>query len=169
MITNINKKNSKIIIKSIIYDVCSLLLFISLFLISKNIGFPFYYFEPLRLIILLGFLVTNKKNAYILAIFIPLLSFIFISHPPFFKMIIVSFELIMNILILNYFLNQFKNIFISAFLSIVVSKLLYYIFEYIFININLLTYEQVAHPLLPQLIITILFSLMIYLKLKKSS
>lgn len=107
--------------------------------LSHVAPFPVYLLDPMRFFMLLGYLFTRQNaNAYLLAFTIPLFSALVSGHPPFFKALLISIELIVNILLFIQLLNRTKlHVAFSLFLGIVGSKLVYYAFKFAFINIGL--------------------------------
>jgi len=115
---------------------------------------PLYYIEPMRLAVLFCLIHTSKKNAFLIAITIPLFSLVVSSHPGFLKAILITGELLIN-LWLFYFLVKKINVFTAAFLSIILSKLMYYSVKYLFIQSQLIDDGLVSTPLIVQLIIAV--------------
>jgi len=72
-------------IKTYIIDF-SLLIFIYFIpAISHLLAFPVYYFDPMRIALVVALIHTSKKNSFIIALTLPLFSFIISSHPQFIK------------------------------------------------------------------------------------
>lgn len=70
--------------------------------LSHLTSIPFYRFEPMRCVLLLCLLFTgSKKNAYIMALTLPLFSFLAGGHPVLAKALLMAFELSANVLIFN--------------------------------------------------------------------
>ena len=49
--------------------------------LSHLVSFPIYYSEPVRIFLIFTMVHTQKKNAYVLALTLPLFSFLVSSHP----------------------------------------------------------------------------------------
>lgn len=130
---------------------------------SHLLNLPFYLLEPIRIITLLSLIHTRKLNAYILALTLPVFSFAVSGHPVLFKMLIMTCELLANIWLFDFLNKKINNTEISMGLSVSISKLIYYTLQYIVISMNLLSWEQVEHPILPQVIVIFALSGYIYL------
>ncbi|MGA2297527.1 MAG: hypothetical protein ABSG15_08280 [FCB group bacterium] len=155
-------------IRSIILDILALTAIYFIPTLSHLFSFPVYLIEPLRVFIILSIVYTNKTNAYILALTMPLFSFIVAGHPVFFKMLIICAELSLNIWLFFIISEKIQNKFLSMLLSIIGSKLFYYLIQFIFIKVSLLTLQEVEHPILPQFIVTIGLSLFMLISLGKN-
>ncbi len=136
MILNISYQKN--LFKTIIFDIISITFVVFIPVVSHLSGFPFYVFEPMRILIIPYFLLTRSKNAYFLAIALPLISFLIVGHPVFFKFPLVAIDLFVNIIFLNTLINKQINKYICLLISILLSKLVYYLFKYIFINLDVL-------------------------------
>jgi hypothetical protein len=108
--------------KIIIYDFIALSIIYLIPTLSHIFNFPVYYLDPMRLMIFLVIIHTNKRNSYIIAATLPLVSFIASSHPVFVKSLTMSVELILNVWLYYELSKMFKNKFLPAALSILVSK-----------------------------------------------
>jgi len=134
--------------------------FIPAFVHATN--FPLYYFEPMRLLLFAAYLISrNNANAFLLALTIPLVSSILPPyHPPFYKAIIISLELVVNLGCFIWLINKSKwPPFLLFFISTVISKIFYYGFKYIFIKMALIEGNLISTDLLTQLITLGLLSL----------
>jgi len=145
-------------IKSIILDIFALTAIYFMPTIAHMFSLPVYLIEPLRIILVLSIVHTNKANAYILALSMPLFSFLVSGHPVFFKMLMISGELALNVWLFFFISKRVSNKFVSMFGSIVISKLFYYVVQFIFISAALLTAEEVEHPIIPQIIVSVVLS-----------
>lgn len=107
--------------------------------LSHIAPFPVYLLDPMRVFMLLGYLLTRQNaNAYLLAATIPLFSALVTGHPPFFKAVLISIELMANIFIFIQLLRQNKlNPAIALFISIFASKLVYYSMKFFFIKFGM--------------------------------
>ena len=147
--------------KIVLLDLILLLLIYFLPTLSHLIGFPLYLLDPMRIVVLSSLLLLgNKKNAYILALTIPLFSFMFSGHPIFPKNILISIELITNIFVFFSLRSKINNTFISIFFSIVISKLIYYGLKYLFVIFGILEMEIISTSLLIQLSVALLISIL---------
>lgn len=127
------------LLRVVLVDSSILLLMLFLPAISHLMAFPLYKFEPMRIMVLLGFLLSaNKKNAYLLALMLPLFSFAVSGHPVMAKAILMMCELGINVLFFSIMMNKRVNTFIAMFLSIVLSKLVYYFIKFLLISVGVL-------------------------------
>ncbi len=139
-------------------DICALLFIYFIPTFSHLTNAPLYLFEPMRIFIILALLHSNKTNAYILAITLPIFSFTVASHPVFLKSIIMSVELALNVFLFNALLKKKINGFLSVFLSIAASKLAYYLLKFILVQSFLIQSDVVSTPIYIQIIVTVLLS-----------
>ena len=128
--------------------------------------FPLYYFEPMRLLLFAALLISrNNINAFFLAVTLPLVSTILPPHhPPFYKAIIISLELFVNVACFVWSVTKIKwPPFILFFISTVISKLFYYGLKFIFIKMSLIEGKLITTDLFTQLItlsaLSILFAI----------
>ena len=155
---------------SVKYFILDLLLLIVLYLlpaISHALVIPFYLLDPMRIIVFISILFTDKKNSFILALTIPVFSFLLASHPVLIKSLLIAAELIFNLFLFYGLYKKYKNIFVITFLSIVVSKLFYYFLKYIAIQAGLLNFSLISTSLWIQLIVTAAISLAVFFTSKK--
>lgn len=129
-------------------------------------AFPLYYFEPMRLLLFGAYLLSrDHKNAYLLALTLPLVSTIFPPHhPPFYKAVIMSVELFANIACFHWLSGKLKwQAGILIFISTVASKIIYYGLKFLFIKLALIDGALVTTSLLLQLgtltVLSVLFAL----------
>ena len=118
-------------VKSVNYStvfICDVIFLMLMYLIptlSHLTSWPLYMFEPMRCVLLLNLLVLgNKKNAYLMAITLPLFSYFVGSHPVLVKSLIMTIELVMNIWLFDMFTRKVANCMLAMLLSILVSKAL---------------------------------------------
>jgi hypothetical protein len=113
----------------------------------------------MRCVLLLNLLLTgSKKNAYVMAVTLPLFSFFVGGHPVFAKAILMAAELTANVLLFDILSRNMKNTAIAMFVSIAASKMFYYIIKYGIISVRLLDGPIVATELVTQLIVAIVLS-----------
>jgi len=126
--------------------------------LSHLFSFPLYYAEPMRIMVILAIAHTTKRNAYLLALTLPLFSLMISGHPIFFKSLLMSAELAINVFLFFQISKKIENQFFSMLMSIIISKALYYILKFGLININLIHLDLVSTPLLVQLFISVAIS-----------
>ncbi len=125
--------------------------------LSHLFSLPVYLIEPMRIMLILAMVHTNRTNAYVLAVGLPLFSFLVSSHPVFAKMILIAAELSLNVF-LFYLLRKKTNVFLSVMGSVVLSKLAYYIVKFALLQFALLKGGLVGIPIYIQVIMTLIFS-----------
>ena len=126
--------------------------------LTHIVGFPLYYFEPMRIMVILAIAHTTKKNAYLLAITLPLFSLMMSGHPVFYKSLLMSVELCLNVYLFYLISKKIHNLFFSMLISIILSKAIYYLVKFVLINISIVSLELVSTPLLIQLFVSLAIS-----------
>lgn len=134
--------------------------------LSHILSLPIYLIEPMRLMLILALVHTNKRNAYLLAFTLPLFSFLVSGHPVFAKMLLISFELALNVFLFYYISKRTPNVLFAALGSILLSKAAYYLVKFGLLQMLLLNGNLVSTPLFIQLITTLVFSFYCYLLLR---
>lgn len=160
--------NSIPLIKYSVFDVLLVAIIYFLPTLSHLMSFPLYLADPMRIMILLAFIHTNKSNAFFLALTLPIFSHLISLHPLAFKSIIISFELIINCYLLTFFLKKNLNIFLTFFSSIIISKFFYYGFKYILLSYNMIDGNLISTSPEIQLLVTFILSIYGYLILSKT-
>jgi hypothetical protein len=150
-------------IKTYLIDFSLLLLIYFLPAISHLFAFPIYYLDPMRIALVVALIHTSKRNSYIIALTLPLFSFLISSHPQIIKSFLLSAELIINLSLFFLLKEKLKNVFTSLFISIVISKAIYYLLKFVFISSALLDDKLFSTPFYFQLISAIMLSSYIYL------
>ena len=112
----------------------------------------------MRLMLVLALVHTNKRNSYILALSMPLFSFIISGHPVFAKMFLIGMELSLNVFLFYLLAGRIRNVFPAIFISILLSKAVYYLLKFALIRLAVIDTSLVATPLLIQLVMTLVFS-----------
>jgi hypothetical protein len=153
---------------SILTDVSALAFIYLVPTISHLISLPVYLIEPMRLMLILALVHTNKKNAYLLAVTMPVFSMIISGHPVLPKMILIAMELSLNVFLFYALSKKMKHIFPAILLSIFFSKIIYYIFKFILIQLTVINTELFATPILVQVITTLVFSIYLVVFYKKN-
>lgn len=128
--------------------------------LSHVVAMPFYLFEPFRLVVLTSLIVlANSRNAFFLALTLPVFSFFVSGHPLFAKMILISGELFLNIVLYNLFSKHISTPYCTLFLSIALSKAVYYLLKFAFISMGILPTTLVSNSLFAQLIVAVFTAL----------
>ncbi len=127
--------------------------------ISHLLNFPLYLLEPMRIMVILAMVHTHRKNAYILALTLPVFSFLVSAHPHFLKSMLITFELLLNVWIFYAIFNKMRNALAATVFSVFLSKMFYYLLKFVFIAALLIEGDLVSTPIYIQLIMTSVFGL----------
>lgn len=130
--------------------------------ISHLFAFPVYYLDPMRIALVVAIITTSKRNAFIIALTLPLFSFLISSHPSVVKSLLLCAELTINLGLFYLIKDKFNNLLLPFFISIIASKLIYYTLKFTFINFGMLNDNLISTPLLFQLIAAIVMSFIIF-------
>jgi len=146
-------------ISYVIFDILALAFIYLVPTISHMLSFPLYLIEPMRIALILALVHTTKRNAYIIALTLPIFSYLVSAHPVFYKMLLISGELVLNVWLFYFILSKTKNAFVSILSAIVTSKAIYYIAKFIAVALILKTGESIiATSLTIQVATTLVFS-----------
>lgn len=154
----LNLMKSRSFIKSALFDILALAFIYFLPAITHFFSFPLYYADPMRIVLILCLVHTSKSNSLIIALTLPVFSFIIASHPSMYKSMLIASELMLNLALFFLISQKIKNIFGSMIISIAVSKLFYYTAKYFFISGGLIEGELVTTPILIQAVAAVIFS-----------
>lgn len=120
--------------------------------------FPLYQFDPMKILVLITVVYSNRGNSMGIAAALPVLSFLSTGHPVFPKFLIMSGELMVFAFVLG-MLSQSRSSGLVAFLgAVLISKLAYY-----FIKFSVISLGWLQTPLLTTSVITQLQALLILL------
>lgn len=158
---------SKTKIKTLLIDLIAILFIAFAPAISHMVALPIYMLEPMRIMLIVSIVHTSRKNSYIVALLLPLFSFIISAHPSVFKTLLISAELLLNVFLFSLLLNSFKNIFVSSLSSIVISKIFYYTVKFGLLSFGLINGEFISTPIYLQVIVALLLSVYLLLFYKK--
>ena len=136
--------------------------------LSHATALPLYRFEPMRLLLFVAILATNRRNALLMALWLPLLSFLTSGHPIFPKVVLIQGELVVNALVFYEIFRRSNRFAVGAAVSIVASKAIYYAAKYVLIETAVLKGDLVATPWAYQLA-TFLFILLTGILICRSS
>ncbi|NMB83171.1 MAG: hypothetical protein GYA14_15280 [Ignavibacteria bacterium] len=156
-------------IRTLLFDLFAILFIAFAPAISHMIALPLYMLEPMRILLIASIVHTSRKNSYIIALLLPVFSIIISAHPSFYKALLISSELLLNVFLFSLLLNYFKNTFAAIFTSIVISKLFYYTAKFGMISFGMINGELISTPIYLQVIVTILLSVYIFLFYKKDN
>lgn len=150
-------------VKSVLFDLIALVAIYLVPAISHVVGFPVYYLEPMRIMLVLAIVHTSRKNAYLIALTLPLFSLLISTHPSLVKSSLITLELLLNVWLFFFLSEKLSNKMLSMFISIILSTIFYYILKLIMINTALLSGNLISTPLYIQIIMLIFFSGYVYL------
>jgi hypothetical protein len=163
--------NSKSVIypRIIVTDILVLALVYCIPALSHLSSFPLYYLDPMRLLLFTGYIISRSNaNAYLLAVTIPLFSTLVTGHPPFYKAILISVELLANISLLHFLLTRSRwHVMLALLASTIASKIIYYTCKYIFICAGLIEPGLITTSLWMQLLVVAGISVFFTLFFKK--
>lgn len=126
--------------------------------LSHLLSLPLYLIEPMRLMLVLALVHSSKQNAYLLALSLPLFSFLVSGHPVMAKMFLMTGELALNVFLFYKLAKWVKSPFMLILSSILLSKLAYYLLKFLLLETVLLQGNLVATPLWIQLLTMLAFS-----------
>ena len=148
----------------LISDILAFVLIMLIPTLAHLLPFPLYYLDPMRLILFgVYFANRNHYNAYLLALVLPVFSMLYSGHPAFYKAILISLELFLNIIVLHFLFRKEINVFFAVLISIVLSKLLYYLLKFAFIKWSLISGELFSTNLIIQIVIALGLSTFFFL------
>lgn len=148
-------------IRTVVTDFLALAVIYLLPTLSHLSGIPFYYLEPMRIVVMMSLLFTHRWNSLLLALTIPLFSFLVASHPSMIKVLLVTIDLTLNIMLFIFLIKRIKQTYIAVFLSISISKIIYYLLKYSFTQFNLIDGALVTTSLYIQIIIAVTLSFVV--------
>jgi hypothetical protein len=149
--------SQKTMINSLIINSVALLFIYFTPALSHLLNFPLYLVEPMRIMVVLAMVHGDKRNAFILAATLPLFSFAISAHPVFYKMLLISAELSLNVWLFYVLKERMRNNFMAMISAVVLSKTAYYLLKSVFISAALLGAGLFSTPVWIQGLTTILF------------
>lgn len=159
--------SSKMKIRTLLIDFLALLFIAFAPALSHLVALPIYMLEPMRIMLIISIAHTSRKNSYIIALLLPLFSFIISAHPSVFKTLLISAELLLNVFLFSLLLKYIKNVFVSVLSSIILSKIFYYTIKLGMLNLGLIDGELISTPIYLQVIVMLLLSGYLFLFYKK--
>jgi len=150
--------------KMFVLDFIGLLFIYFVPAISHMLSVPLYYIEPMRLMVIIAMINSSKRNSYLIALSLPVFSFLISSHPIFPKMLIMTLELGLNVWLFYMFARLMRNYFYAMLLSVVLSKGVYYLLGYMAVQMSYMSSgEMSTSPLYIQAIVTVVFSMYVFI------
>ena len=154
--------------KTLAIDFFALLAIYFVPVLSHLTALPIYFIEPMRIMLILALAHTTKRNSYLIALTLPVFSFLVSAHPSLVKSLLMSFELGLNIWLFYFIAKRVSNNFVSMFASIAASKIFFYGVKFTLVGLALWSSSLVTIPILMQLVMTIILSVYIYFALRKN-
>ena len=112
--------------------------------LSHAVAFPFYLFDPMRLLLFVAIIGSSRRNALLMAMWMPLLAMLTSGHPVFPKVVLIQGELVVNTLLFFGLAQGGKRFVPVAAVSILASKAAYYAAKFILIRVSLLGGDLIA-------------------------
>ena len=157
------------VIKGILLDIVALVVVYFTPKIGQLLHFPFYMVEPMRLMVVLSIAHSSRTNSYLLALTLSLFSWAVSGHPEFYKMLVMTGEITINVFLFYYLIRKSDSVFLSMIISIIISKVLCYVFYLAFFSMMFIREETEPSFLIAQVISTFVFSFYIFFVLRKKS
>jgi hypothetical protein len=154
-------------IRTLIIDSAALAFIFFVPALSHMLAVPIYLIEPMRIMLILAVAHTTKRNAYLLALTLPLFSFAISAHPVFLKSLLISLELVFNVWLFFALGKIIRNQFAAMAIAIIGSKVFYYALKFGLLSFALIEGGLISTPIYLQLITTVIFSAYIFLILRK--
>ena len=153
--------------RSVVFDILGLAFIYFVPTISHLLSVPLYLVEPMRIMLILAIAHTSKKNAFLVALTLPLFSFLVSAHPHILKTMLITAELVFNVWLFYFLAKKTKNYFIAMLASIFLSKIFYYLMKYALISFAFLDSGLVSTPIYLQIITMVIFSSYLLLVLSR--
>jgi hypothetical protein len=146
------------IVQSILVDLLALGFILLMPALSHTTGIPFYFIEPMRIMLVVALLFSSRGNAYAIAVMLPVFSFLISGHPAPVKMAVIVVELLLNVWLFLTLIKQTHKPFISMFSSILLSKLFCYLTYWVVFSRTFVIEESQTIFLLSQLVVALVLS-----------
>ena len=150
--------SQKELVKALVIDILALAFIYFTPSLAHLLNFPVYMLEPMRVMLILSLAHSTRKNSYLLALTLPLFSFLVSGHPELVKMMIITAELVLNVFLFYLISARIRNLFLAGFLSIVGSKIFCYLAYLVVFSMAFVREEAGTVFLLVQLLTTVIFS-----------
>lgn len=149
-------------IRTIIFDLIALAVIYFVPAVSHLLNFPVYYLEPMRIMLILAVVHTSRKNAYLIALTLPVFSLLISTHPSLIKTSLITVELLLNVWLYFLISQKITNKMFCMFISILLSKMSYYLIKVLLVNTSIMSGDVVATPIYIQIIMLFILSGYIY-------
>ena len=112
--------------------------------LSHVAAYPLYYFDPMRLLLFAAVLFTSRRNALLMAVWLPLLSMSTSGHPAFPKFLLIQGELVLNAAMFYSLYGRTNRFVLGAAVSVLASKAAYYAAKFFLIELALMDGDLIA-------------------------
>lgn len=143
ILVNQTKNNYKVII----FDIMALITIYFIPVFSHQLSLPLYYLEPMRIALMFAILFTSFSNSLVIAITLPIFSFFISAHPVLIKSILISSELVINVLAFFMIKKQLQSSTASFAISVILSKIYYYPIKYFLLSMGFLSGTLISTPI----------------------
>ena len=137
--------------------------------LSHAAAYPLYRFDPMRVLVFAAILFSSRRNALLMALWLPLLSMLTSGHPVFPKVVLIQGELALNVLVFYGLVRRSGGFAFSATVSILSSKAVYYLAKYLMIEAALMEGHLISTPWAYQFAVLVLIVLVSHLILLRRS
>lgn len=159
MKSNVVIAEKPLIIRDFILDFIALAFIYFAPSLSHLVNLPVYMIEPMRLMVVISLVHSGRINSYILALTLPLFSFLVSGHPAAGKMLIITAELAANVFLYYYLAGKLKNSFFAMISSVILSKIMAYGLYLLFFSLAFVQSEAQFSFLVIQVLMTLIFGL----------
>lgn len=141
-----------------LFDLLAVTLVVFTPALSHLASVPVWMLEPMRVMVILALLFTKPANAFLLAVILPLCSWLTSGHPEPLKMAVIMVELCANAAVFLVLKQMFRNAFLPVLISIVASKIFCYLLYLIIFPLAFFIEEAEPRFLLVQAGLTLFLS-----------
>jgi len=129
MLTTLKNPSIGLAVRSAIIDIFALAFIFMIPTIAHVVPFPLYFIEPMRIMVIIAMAHSHRNNAYLLALVLPVFSFMISGHPILVKALIISAELMVMVGVFH-LLRRYIHTFGAIFSAIIISKLFYFAIKF---------------------------------------
>lgn len=158
MDTQVASLSRRDLLKALLIDMAALAFILVTPSLAHLFSFPVYMLEPMRLMVILSLAHSTRKNSYLLALALPLFSFLVSGHPEPVKMMIITAELALNVFLFYFIASRIRSIFLSGVGSILLSKIFCYLAYLVIFSMVFVRDEAGTMFLVVQVLTTLIFS-----------
>lgn len=119
--------------------------------LSHAVAFPLYRLEPMRLLLFVAILASARRNALVMALALPLVSYLTSGHPVAPKFFLIQGELVINTVLFFAIWQRWRRFVPAAVVSVLASKVAYYGAKAVLIQAAMLEGQLISTPFAYQL------------------